>query len=146
MTESTPHVDRDYRTLNSALKTTRKHPTTRCLTDTWSELENGRLWHNPQQIEILTHFYQKFWMRGFKILLKMLTGVGQNISRHVKLQIYAIRENSRVLLLEHGFVWCWNLDNLRSRSEITEKFWNVVLEKVGEVQLDRSCEKWASIA
>jgi len=114
MTDSTPHVDRDYKTLNSVLKTTRKHLTTRRLTDTWSEQENGRLWHNLQQIEILTHFYQKFWMRGFKILLKMLTGVGQNISRHVKLQLYAIRETSRVLHLEHNFVWCWNWDTLRS--------------------------------
>ena len=32
-----------------------------------------------------------------------------------------------------------------SRSEIPGKFWNVVLEKDGEDQLDRSCEKWKSI-
>ena len=30
-------------------------------------------------------------------------------------------------------------------SETAEKFWNVVLEKDGEDQLDRSCEKWKSI-
>jgi hypothetical protein len=27
-------------------------------------------------------------------------------------------------------VWCWNMDILYSRSEITGKFWNVVLEKI----------------
>jgi hypothetical protein len=32
-----------------------------------------------------------------------------------------------------------------SRSEVFEKFWNVVLEKNGEDHLDRSCEKWRSI-
>ena len=31
------------------------------------------------------------------------------------------------------------------RSEIHGKFWNVVLEKDGENQLDRSCEKWRSV-
>jgi len=31
-----------------------------------------------------------------------------------------------------------------SRSEIPEKFWNVVLGKAGEDQSDRSCEKWRS--
>ena len=37
-----------------------------------------------------------------------------------------------MLHLEHGFVWCWNLDASSSRSEIPGKFWNVVLEKDGE--------------
>jgi hypothetical protein len=32
-----------------------------------------------------------------------------------------------------------------SRSEVSGKFWNVVLEKNREDQLDRSCEKWRSI-
>ena len=50
-------------------------------------------------------------------------------------------ETSKMLHLEHGFIWCWNLDASGSRSEIPGKFWNVVLEKDGEDQLDRSCEK-----
>ena len=29
---------------------------------------------------------------------------------------------------------------------MSEKFWNVELEKDGEEQLDRSCEKWRRIA
>jgi hypothetical protein len=32
-----------------------------------------------------------------------------------------------------------------SRSETRGKFWNVVLEKDGEDQLDRSCEKWRNV-
>jgi hypothetical protein len=53
-------------------------------------------------------------------------------------------ETSKVLHLEHSFVWCWNLDTSESRSEIPGKFLNVVLEKNGD-QLDGSCEKWRSI-
>ena len=34
-----------------------------------------------------------------------------------------------MLHLEHGFVWCWNLDASGSRSEIPGKFRNVVLEE-----------------
>ena len=49
-------------------------------------------------------------------------------------------ETNKMLHLEHGFVWCWNLDASGSRSEIPGKFWNVVLEKDGEDQLDRPCE------
>jgi len=45
-----------------------------------------------------------------------------------------------VLHLEHSFIWCLNLDASGSRSEIPGKFRNVVLEKDGEDQLDRSCE------
>ena len=50
-------------------------------------------------------------------------------------------ETNKVLHLERGFVWCCNLDTSGSRSEIPGKFSNVVLEKDGERQLDRSCEK-----
>ena len=32
---------------------------------------------------------------------------------------------------------------LRATSETPGKFWNVVLEKDGDDQLDRSCEKWS---
>ena len=43
------------------------------------------------------------------------------------------------------FTWCWNLGTAGSRSETPGKFWNVVPEKDGKDQLDRSCEKWRSI-
>jgi hypothetical protein len=39
----------------------------------------------------------------------------------------------------------WNLDTLKSRSEIRGKFWTVMLDKHGEDQLDQLCEKWVSI-
>ena len=44
-----------------------------------------------------------------------------------------------------GFVWRWNLGASGSRSEIPGKFWNVVVKKDGEDQMDRSCEKWRSV-
>jgi hypothetical protein len=50
-----------------------------------------------------------------------------------------------VLHLEHSFVWCWNVDTSKNKSKVCGKFWNVVLEKNGEDQLDQSCEKWRSI-
>jgi len=40
---------------------------------------------------------------------------------------------NKILHLEYCFVWCWNLDTSGSRSEIPGKFWNVVLEKDGEI-------------
>jgi hypothetical protein len=40
-------------------------------------------------------------------------------------------------------IWCWTVDTSESRSEIPGKFQNVVLEKDGEVHLDRLCEKWS---
>jgi hypothetical protein len=55
------------------------------------------------------------------------------------------KETSEMLHLEHGFVWWWTLDASGSRSETPGKFWNVVLKKDGEDELDRSCEKWRSV-
>jgi hypothetical protein len=57
------------------------------------------------------------------------------------------KETSEMLHLEHTFVrcvWCWDLDISESRSEIRWEFWNVVLEKDAEDQLDQPCEKWRS--
>jgi hypothetical protein len=51
-----------------------------------------------------------------------------------------------VLHLEHSFVWSWNLDTLKSTSEVPGKFLNVVLEKDVEDQLVQACEKWRSTA
>ena len=64
-------------------------------------------------------------------------------NKHIGLKFE--EETNKMLYLEHGFVWCWTLDASGSRSETPEKFWNVVLEKDGEDQLDRSCEKWRSV-
>ena len=64
---------------------------------------------------------------------------------HQQIGLKYKEETSKVLHLEHSTVWCWNLDTLESRWEKVRKFWIVVLEKDGEDQLDRSCEKWGSI-
>ena len=56
------------------------------------------------------------------------------------------KETSKVPHLEHSSLWCWNLDSLESRSEIPGMFLNVVLEKDGEDQLDRSHEKLRSVS
>ena len=50
-------------------------------------------------------------------------------------------ETIKVLHVEHSTVWCWNLDTWESRLETPRKFWNVVLEKGGDDQLNRFCEK-----
>jgi len=55
------------------------------------------------------------------------------------------QETIQMLRLEHGCVWCWNLDAPGNRTDTPGKFQNVVLEKDGEDQFDRSCEKWRSI-
>ena len=40
----------------------------------------------------------------------------------------------------------WKLDTSESTLEMSGDIWNVmVVEKGGEYQLDRSCEKWSSI-
>jgi hypothetical protein len=43
--------------------------------------------------------------------------------------------------LEHSILRCWNLVTSESRSEIPEKFWNVVLKMEEEDQFDQSCKK-----
>jgi len=50
--------------------------------------------------------------------------------------------NCRGLPLDYSFVWCWNMDTSKRRSEVPWKFWNVMLEKAVEDQLDLSCVKW----
>jgi len=50
-----------------------------------------------------------------------------------------LQEISKVLHLEYRFVRCWKVDTSESGPETTGKFWNVVLQKDGEDQLDRSC-------
>ena len=49
-------------------------------------------------------------------------------------------ENSKVLQLEQSFMLLWKLDTSESRSEISGKLWNVLLETYGH-QSDRPCEK-----
>ena len=53
-----------------------------------------------------------------------------------KLDFDLRKKLAKCYVLQHGSVWCWNVDTLRRSSETPEKFWNVVLEKDGEDQLD----------
>jgi hypothetical protein len=66
-------------------------------------------------------------------------------SFHQQIVCTSKEETIEVLYLERSFVWCWNWDTSEGRSEITRKFWNVVLEMDGEDHLDWSYEKWRSI-
>jgi hypothetical protein len=61
------------------------------------------------------------------------------------LDLHLKKELSKVVYSEYSFLWCWNLNTSESRSKIPGKFWNVVLEKDGEDQLDWSRDKWSSI-
>jgi hypothetical protein len=53
-----------------------------------------------------------------------------HISFYQQIGLKFVEETSEMLHLEHGFVWCWNLDVSSSRSETPGKFWNVVMEKI----------------
>jgi hypothetical protein len=63
-----------------------------------------------------------------------------------KMDLELRKKTSKMLRLGYSFIRCWNLDASGSTSETPGKFWNVVLEKDGEDQLDRSCEKWRIIS
>jgi hypothetical protein len=71
--------------------------------------------------------------------------IKQEDSFHQQTGFQFKEESSEMLYLEHSVVWCCTLDISESRSKIPGKFWNVVLERDGDVQLDRSCEKWRNI-
>jgi hypothetical protein len=64
-------------------------------------------------------------------------------TRYIHQQIgFQFKEKtSKILHLERSVLWCWNLNTLRSRSEISCKVWNVVMEKDGLDQVDWSGEK-----
>jgi len=49
-------------------------------------------------------------------------------------------ETSDMLNLEHSLIWFWNLETSHNGSEITRKFWNVMLEKDETDKQDRSCD------
>jgi hypothetical protein len=64
---------------------------------------------------------------------------------HQQIRLKFKDEPSEMLYFEHSFVWCWNLDTSKSRSETPREFLNVVLEKDRVDQLARSYEKWRTI-
>ena len=63
---------------------------------------------------------------------------------HQQIGLKFKEETSKMPNLEYSIIFWWKMDTSQSRSEIPGKFWNVVLEKDGKDQLDRSCEKLGS--
>lgn len=66
-------------------------------------------------------------------------------SSHQQTGLKFNEKSYEILPLEHRFLWSWNLDTSKSKSEITGEFWNEVLEKAGEEYLDQLCKKLRSI-
>jgi hypothetical protein len=92
-----------------------------------NRLKNCRMWN-----------ISTIWVAWYK-WCKMYTWLTSKIA------MAFTEETSKLLHLEHSSVRCLHLDTSESRTEIPWTFWNVVLEKNGEDQLDRSCEKRGSI-
>ena len=76
-------------------------------------------------VHILTHCHDKSTIQQ------------EENSFHQQIKLKFKAETSKLLHLEHSFLWCWNFDASENRSEMCGKFWNVVLEKDREDQLDR---------
>ena len=74
------------------------------------------------------------------------SGVQEEDSLNQQIRLKFKEETNRMLYLGFIFLWCWNLDTLKSRLDIPGKFWNMVVEKDGEDQLDRSCEKCGRVS
>ena len=103
-------------------------------------------YHEPmaQRLLIEDSAFQVHISQGISAGIHILNSEISNSMPYLPLLKFGEKTN-KMLYLEHGFVWCWNLDASGSRSEIPGKFCNVVLEKDGEDQLDRSCEKWRNV-
>jgi len=66
-------------------------------------------------------------------------------SSHKKTASKFREETSKVLNMEHSFVWCWNLDTSENRSEIPGQLWNVVPKEAGVDQFDRGRSEEVSL-
>jgi len=67
----------------------------------------------------------------------MMTRLGRKIKHFVKqVLLFDVVQG-----LDHSLVWCCNLGTSESKLEIPGKFRKVVMEKDGEDNLGRSCEK-----
>jgi len=95
---------------------------------------------NLRDGETKCHHFSQWHHSDFWVPMQSVEG-----SFHQQTGLKLKDETSKVLHLEHSFVLCRNLDTSESRSEISVKFWNVVLEKDADDQLDRSCGKLRSI-
>jgi hypothetical protein len=64
---------------------------------------------------------------------------------HQQIWLKCKEETSEILLSENSFVMVLKTGHFGNREKIPGNFWNVVVEKGGEDQVERSCEKWRSI-
>ena len=66
------------------------------------------------------------WTREIKSGIAMEKGIKQEGFFNQQIRLKCKEGTSKVLHLEHSFVWWWNLDTLESGSEIPGMFRNVV--------------------
>jgi hypothetical protein len=119
-----------------------------------------RISTNPSAVQITVDQKQPENVTYFNYLVNMMTndakctrGIKARITTEKvafkkkflftsKLDLKFKEETSKVLHLEHSFVWCWKLDTSESRLKkyfgSSEK---MVMEKGGEDQLEGLCEK-----
>jgi hypothetical protein len=71
--------------------------------------------------------------------------IQQKDSFHQQTGLVFKEETSKCYVWSIGLCGAETSDTSEIRSETPGKFWNVVLEKDGEDQLDRSCDRWSSI-
>jgi len=112
-----------------------------------------KVWSQPskhqQQYSLPVYKYSQQMMQYVYVTLKPRFPWKSSIqleegSFHQQIGLKFKEENTEVLHLEHSFVWSWNLDTSKSRSEVPGQFLNVVLEKDGEDHLVQEFEKWRS--
>ena len=130
----------------------------------WKKTKVMRISRQPSPVTIMIEQKQLEDVECFKYLGSILTNDGRctcEIKSRIamakaafnkkkslftsKLDLNLRKKLVKCYIWKYGFVWRWNFDASGSRSEIPGKFWNVVLEKDGKDQLDRSCEKWRRV-
>jgi hypothetical protein len=92
---------------------------------------------------ILTPSFIKFRI-NFRVAMAK-AAFNRKKTLHQQLGLKFKEETSKVLLLEHNFLWCWNVDSSESRSEIPGNFEMWCWRRMERDQLDWSCEKWRSV-
>jgi hypothetical protein len=83
-----------------------------------------------------------FWWT--RVPLNMLSNLSRQEIKAGRRKVFE-REGKRSSARTFIFLRIIHISRYYSRSETPGKYWNVVLEKDGEDQLDRSCEKWRSV-
>ena len=131
----------------------------------WKKIEVMRISRQPFPVKIIIDQKQLENVESFKYLNSILTNDGRctcGIKCRIAMAKAAFNKKRALftstldLKLEKKLIKCyiWSIALYSAETWTVRavdqkqlwKFWNVVLEKDGEDQLDRSCEKWRSIA